>query len=221
MNREPDLELFDKIYRTRKSISGWRRRNPTNSAKLIESLKQKLDVAQNDESISSEEELELKWKLCAAHREEELYWKQKSRVLWLRNGDRNTRYFHAKTKQRRARNRITRLKNSMNQWVTSEDDIEAVASTYFQQLFTTTNPANIEETLRFITTAVSDDMNQRLLCIPLDEEIREAIFSINPDKAPRPDGMTSLFYQRFWSSVGKDVCSMVRNFFETGELMSA
>lgn len=109
----------------------------------------------------------------------------------------------------------------MNQWVTSEDDIEAVASTYFQQLFTTTNPANIEETLRFITTAVSDDMNQRLLCIPLDEEIREAIFSINPDKAPRPDGMTSLFYQRFWSSVGKDVCSMVRNFFETGELMSA
>lgn len=137
---EPDLELFDKICRTRKSISRWKKRNPTNSAKLIESLKQQLDAAQNDESISSEEDLELKWKLCAAYKEEELYWKQKSRVLWLRDGDRNTRYFHAKTKQRRARNRITQLKNSMNQWVHTEEDIEAVASDYFQHLFTSSNP---------------------------------------------------------------------------------
>lgn len=129
---EPDLDLFDKVCRTRKSISRWKKHHPTNSAKLIESWKQQLDSVQNDETTSSEEELELKWKLCAAYREEELYWKQKSRVLWLRAGDRNTKYFHAKTKQRRARNRITRLKNSMNQWVYKEEDIEAVASDYFQ-----------------------------------------------------------------------------------------
>lgn len=61
-------------------------------------------------------------------------------------------------------------------------------------------------------------MNQRLLRITQDEEIKEATFAINPEKAPGPDGMTSLFYQRFWSSAGKDVCAMVRNFFETGEL---
>ena len=61
-------------------------------------------------------------------------------------------------------------------------------------------------------------MNQRLLCIPLDEEIKEATFAINPEKAAGPDGMTSLFYQRFWTTVGNDVCAMVRNFFETGEL---
>ena len=141
-----------------------------------------------------------------------MYWKQKSRVLWLREGDRNTKYFHAKTKQRRARNRITRLRNSMNQWVSSEEDIEAVATDYFQQLFTTTNPETIDETLRYITASVSDEMNQRLLRIPHDEEIKEATFAINPAKAPGPDGMTSLFYQRFWSIVGKDVCPGSKNF---------
>lgn len=215
---EPDLELYDKICRTRKSISRWKRRNPFNNAKLIESLKQKLDQAQNDDMISSEQELELKWKLCAAYREEELYWKQKSRVLWLREGDRNTKYFHAKTKQRRARNRITRLQNAMNQWVCRDEEIEAVASNYFQELFATTNPDTIQESIRFITAKVTNEMNQHLLSIPRHEEIKEATFAINPEKAPGPDGMTSLFYKHFWSSVGKDVCDMVRNFFETGDL---
>ena len=152
---------------------------------------------QADENISSEEELELKWKLCAAYRDEELYWKQKSQALWLRAGDRNTKYFHAKTKQRRARNRITRLKGLMGQWVESEESIEMVATEYFHQLFSASNPTNIQDSLRYVTATVSNDMIQHLLRIPQDEEIKEAAFAINPEKAPGPDGMTSLFYQRF------------------------
>ncbi|XP_022573038.2 uncharacterized protein LOC111214447 [Brassica napus] len=209
--------LYEKISRTRRAISKWKRQNPSNNEILIAELKEKIDKAQADDSVSSEEELELKWKLCAAYREEEIYWKQKSRMLWLREGDRNTRYFHAKTKQRRARNRITRIKNSMNHWVETEEGIEEVATVYFQQLFTSSNPSTIDDTIRYIAAQVNDEMNQRLLRIPQDEEIREATFAINPEKAPGPDGMTSLFYQRFWATVGKDVCTMVREFFITGD----
>lgn len=152
---------------------------PTNNAILIEDLKKQLDNAQNENLLTSDEELEIKWKLCAAYREEELYWRQKSRVLWLRGGDRNTRYFHAKTKQRRARNRITRLMNSMNDWVYSAKDTEAVASGYFHDLFTTSNPNTIEDTIRYITEEVIDEMNKDLLAVPHDEEIREATFAIS------------------------------------------
>lgn len=217
-NQDNHTSLYDKISSTRRAISRWKRLNPTNKAILIAELKEKLDKAQADDLVSSEEELELKWKLCAAYREEELFWKQKSRMLWFRGGDRNTKYFHAKTKQRRARNRITRLKNSMNQWVESEEEIESVAAEYFQNLFSSSNHATIEDTIRYITAAVSEDMNKKLIQIPQDEETREATFAINPDKAPSPDGMTSLFYQRFWKTIGKDVCAMVKDFFATGEL---
>lgn len=184
---------------------------------MIEKLKKELERAQEDDTISSEEELDIKWKLCAAYRDEELYWKLKSRNLWLRAGDRNTKYFHAKTKQRRARNRITRLKDSMGQWVETEEGIEVVATEYFHHLFSSSDPENIDDTLRFISASVNIDMNQQLLKTPNDEEIQHATFAISLEKVPGPDGMRSLFYQRFWSTIGTDICTMVRNFYETGE----
>lgn len=118
-------------------------------------LKIKIDEAQNDDNMTTEEELELKWQLYAAYREEEIYWRQKSRAIWLREVDRNTKYFHAKTKQRHARNRITKIKYSMGAWVETEEGIEQVAVEYFGNLFESSNPIDIEESIRCITETVT------------------------------------------------------------------
>lgn len=42
---------------------------------------------------------------------EEIYWKQRSRQERLKNGDQNTRFFHAKTKQRRTRNNVKHIRD--------------------------------------------------------------------------------------------------------------
>ena len=42
---------------------------------------------------------------------EKIYWRQKSRETWLKDGDRNTTFFHNSVKVRRATNKIFEIKD--------------------------------------------------------------------------------------------------------------
>ncbi|KAL5769658.1 hypothetical protein ACOSP7_013812 [Xanthoceras sorbifolium] len=46
----------------------------------------------------------------------EVYWKQRSRVHWLKSSDRNTRFFHAKAKARKIKNTLMGLFDVHGAW---------------------------------------------------------------------------------------------------------
>ena len=50
----------------------------------------------------------------------------------------------------------------------------------------------------------------------LDSEIKGAMFSIGNDKAPGPDGFTSVFFKKAWEVVGGDVCKALETFSQMG-----
>ncbi|KAM1949581.1 hypothetical protein ACFX15_009620 [Malus domestica] len=51
------------------------------------------------------------------------------------------------------------------------------------------------------------------------EEVREAVFQMQPSKASGPDGMNPFFFQKFWNIVGEDITNAIKNFQASGKLL--
>jgi hypothetical protein len=67
---------------------------------------------------------------------EEIMEKQWARIDWLKAGDRNTRFFHAKAKQRSRVNKILHLKHVDGSLCTIPEDIEEMTTNFYKGLFT-------------------------------------------------------------------------------------
>lgn len=67
--------------------------------------------------------------------EEEIYWRQRARVDWMKWGDRNSKWFHQRATQRRKCNRIEGLWDTDGRWVEDEEGMEQIVVGYFQNLF--------------------------------------------------------------------------------------
>lgn len=91
---------------------------------------------------------------------------------------------------------------------------------YFQNTFGGINIcATTDLVARVIPTLVSMRENNALTTVPVFYEIKNAVFDMNADGAPGPDGFGGHFYQHFWDIVAVDVVSSVQDFFYTGALI--
>ena len=105
-------------------------------------------------------------------------------MFWLREGDINTNFFHALTKQRRARNKITQLLDASGNIVEDEEGLVAIATSYFRHIFESSNPEDIEDALYQAPTTVTGAMNNNLTAPVSEWEIKLALFAMHPEKAP-------------------------------------
>lgn len=67
--------------------------------------------------------------------QEEMYWGASTRINWLKCGDRNSKFFHASTMQRRAINTIHGIKDKNRRWIEDYGEIMVVFKDSFDELF--------------------------------------------------------------------------------------
>lgn len=59
----------------------------------------------------------------------------------------------------------------------------------------------MQPVLDVVSQKVDDYMNQILCAHFTAADIKRALFDMHPNKAPGPDGMSPMFYQKFWSVI--------------------
>lgn len=117
-----------------------------------------------------------------------------ARLNWFQNGDRNTKFFHAKAS---ACAQIEGIFYDNGALKEEEKDIERVFVDYYSDLFNSSIPSNLEDIVSIIQPKVSKAMNASLIKDFKAEEVHRALKQMYPLKAPGPNGMPPLFFQHF------------------------
>ncbi|WZY87924.1 hypothetical protein YC2023_044659 [Brassica napus] len=217
-NQSPLASVIQKLNECRRSIIQWTKERNQKANQLIVLTQTELDDTLSAPVPDLPRIEALSKTLSTAYRDEEQYWSQRSRIQWLKNGDRNTGFFHAATRSRRMQNSLTVIEDAQGAEVFEEEGIASVVSKYFQDIFTSASSGDLSLILQVLPCKVTAEMNDILIKIPSHQEIKEATFSIHSGKAPGPDGFSSKFYQAYWHIIGKDVIKYVLHFFETNSL---
>jgi hypothetical protein len=89
------------------------------------------------------QEADIQSKLYKSCREEEIYWRMKSRALWLQDGDKNTTYFHKHTQSRINYNSIEEI-HWQGKVYKDAHNIKEAAHNHFKNLYSATETEDLD-----------------------------------------------------------------------------
>ncbi|XVE89968.1 hypothetical protein DITRI_Ditri20bG0039100 [Diplodiscus trichospermus] len=215
------LNLWGKMKEMKKAIKGWYRLRYGGSSSCIARLEEEIhELAKEWASNSSRDDIKQlifgkKVELWTSYRREERSWYQKSRVRWMQEGDRNTKYFHLMASMRKRVNAIEQLcvngiickdiqviKNAVaNHFEAHYDKDEAIPFREFDCRFRRLKESSVVELERPFT----------------DKEAWDALQGCDGNKAPGPaDGFNLNFIKRHWTLIKDEMMQIMRVFYDTG-----
>lgn len=107
-------------------------------------------------------EIKLADRIVELNNREEIMWKQRSRIMWLTVGDKNTRFFHLRASQRRRRNKISKLTRADGTIIEDEKELGEMASSFYKELYSSEGTTEMERVLETVPTKVTSMMNNEL-----------------------------------------------------------
>jgi hypothetical protein len=217
------FKVANKLNQCKKGLGNWSHRTFGNISKQLAEKRRLLRSAEieavrsgNMSTVKS-----LKMEVNSLFGKEERLWRQRSRSNWLRAGDQNTRFFHGRASQRRRRNRIVGLRDEDGNWRDSSEEVVAILTRYYESIFQTSLPDQIDNAVRYVPNVITQSMNANLDREFSASEVDQALKQMAPLTAPGPDGLPPLFYQKYWHVVGPDVTKGVLSYLNSGQVLSS
>ena len=194
-----------KIRRLRQYLRGWAKNTSGAYKKEKKLLLNKLDELDKKAEIDclNESEINLKHvlheRLAELLREEELKWSQRAKVKQLLEGDANTKFYHLVANGRHRKTRIFQLEDG-NKLISGDAELKKHITTYYKKMFgpSETSSMSLDESATTDIPQASQMENEFLIDQFTEEEVRTAIFQMESNKAPGPDGFPPEFFTRFF-----------------------
>jgi hypothetical protein len=128
---------------------------------------------------------------------------QKARAKWLKEGDRNSKYFHACVKNRGRQNSIKALK-VQDGWIEGVAAIKSETVRFFSSHFAAAE--GVRPTLNGVQFTLLSGADNEILIAPFNmEEIEAVVKESDGNKSLGPDGFNFAFIKEFWSLMKGEV----------------
>ncbi|CAH9075119.1 unnamed protein product [Cuscuta europaea] len=152
--------LITKIQVLKKELRIWNKEvfgNIFDDIKLCEKevLESERKFEENPCDINREDLFHKKGLLTQKYKLEKKFWKQKAHINWLKEGDRNSNFFHLYVKIRQRKQSITSIKQSADNILTSLSGIGNEVVRFFTNLYTEKNPVSYDEMLQYIPQIIN------------------------------------------------------------------
>jgi hypothetical protein len=147
-------------------------------------------------------------------REEEEKWRLRSRAVWLKSGDKNTKFFHNFASYRRNKKQIWEICDEEGQLHTGVEAIKSEAVKLFKSFYRKSEEEYIEDqvnTVGLFGCLVNAEDTELLERPCTKQELWEVLKAFSKDKIPGPDGWTVEFYLYFFDLMGDDLLDLVED----------
>jgi hypothetical protein len=197
----PMYILTQKLKMLKEKLKVWNKTCFCNVHDNVTSTEAKLHQIQQDiQNHGHTDALLLEEKIAAnlledALNKQEIFWQERARLNWHLEGDRNTKFFHRIAKIKSSTKSITSLHDGEHV-LTDNTQIAEHVINYYKHLFCTNTV--LQESLlaeEVIPNLVTPDINSVMTMLPSSDEIKAAVFGLNIDSAPGPDGFGAFFFQ--------------------------
>jgi len=148
---------------------------------------------------------------------EEDFWKQKAGMAWFKDGDRNTKLFHAHVNGKR-KLQLKRIQDRNDNLLEDQTAMAEEVVHFFQQQFHESNVPTDFRILDHVPLMMNEMQNCELTRQLTMEEVKKAVFGLSGDNAGGLDGFNGNFFHVCWEIIGEDVLQMVKAFFCGQEL---
>ncbi|GFY91271.1 hypothetical protein Acr_07g0014670 [Actinidia rufa] len=164
--------------------------------------------------------LELRSRALKLAEAEASYCSQLAKAKYLKNCDRGSKFFHDLIKSRQTKSIISSITLGNGSRSNSSKQIsDAFVQFYESLLGTKEDCSGLNSEIVSSGRRLNPSQADNLICPVTEEEIKKALFSIGQDKAPGPDGFTSCFFKKAWTTVGEDFIAAVKEFFSSGQIL--